>query len=132
MWTNRTGGKRGVEVVREQGGIEDGAGARRGIGDIDIDIMTGTRMKLIGVTSRDQGRRRDTDDIGHDQEAGEVGETMIGIQDRAEKGAVHLSIGGDTAENVTMRGVDKGRFDVAINPTAFVSKINNLTTEKKE
>lgn len=112
--------------MTEKGSIRDEAGAGMGAGDTDTDIMRGMRLGVIGIIGR--GPEKDVCRTGHNQEAVR-GEGMIDIQGGVQKGAIHLSIGEDAAENIIMREKDRTHLGCVVRLMALACKINCLVIE---
>ena len=119
-WIIRRGeGGGGAGVVTEIWGTDDeaGAGTETGRGGIDTDIVTATRLVVIGAMGQDLGR--DICDTHHDREVLGGGEMMIDIQGHVETGAVRLTTGQDTIEIGIMTGEDEGGLRCATTLTAI-------------
>lgn len=95
---NRNRGEKEVGAVTEKGSIRDVAGAAIETGDTDTGTETMTRSGVIGVIDRGPGR--DVCKTGYNQEVARGQGMTIDIQGRVQEGAIHLSIGEDTVENI--------------------------------
>lgn len=115
--TDWTRGEKEVGALAEKGATRDVAGAGMRADVTDTDTMRGTRLGVIGDI--DQGPGTDICKTGHNLEAVKGGGMMIDTHGRVQRGVIHLSVGEDGIENITMRGKDRRYLDPVVSLIAF-------------